>query len=105
MKGITTSGVTKTDSVIASSASISGTAISIAQLPPHSFSFSGTTGAAGRHGHSQALRGMDRSGLNALTSSNDNGIPTVINNINEAPDHVHSFSGSTNTVGSGQAHT
>ncbi|GCJ80144.1 hypothetical protein BvCmsB5655_03281 [Escherichia coli] len=105
LKGITTSGVTKTDSVIASSASISGTAISIAQLPPHSFSFSGTTGAAGRHGHSQALRGMDRSGLNALTSSNDNGIPTVINNINEAPDHVHSFSGSTNTVGSGQAHT
>ncbi len=105
LKGITTSGVTKTDSVIASSASISGTAISIAQLPPHSFSFSGTTGAAGRHGHSQALKGMDRSGLNALTSSNDNGIPTVINNINEAPDHVHSFSGSTNTVGSGQAHT
>ena len=105
LKGITTSGVTKTDSVIASSASISGTAISIAQLPPHSFSFSGTTGAAGRHGHSQALKGMDRSGLNALTSSNDNGIPTVINNINEAPDHVHSFSGSTNTVGSGQAHS
>ncbi|AXC39280.1 UNVERIFIED_ORG: hypothetical protein [Escherichia phage CMSTMSU] len=56
LKGITTSGVTKTDSVIASSASISGTAISIAQLPPHSFSFSGTTGAAGRHGHSQALK-------------------------------------------------
>lgn len=105
LKGITTSGVTKTDSVIASSASISGTAISIAQLPPHSFSFSGTTGAAGRHGHSQALKGMDRSGLNALTSSNDNGIPTVINNINEAPDHVHSFSGSTNTVGGGQAHS
>lgn len=105
LKGITTSGVTKTDSVIASSASISGTAISIAQLPPHSFSFSGTTGAAGRHSHSQALKGMDRSGLNALTSSNDNGIPTVINNINEAPNHVHSFSGSTNTVGSGQAHT
>lgn len=105
LKGITTSGVTKTDSVIASSASISGTAISIDQLPPHSFSFSGTTGAAGRHSHSQALKGMDRSGLNALTSSNDNGIPTVINNINEAPNHVHSFSGSTNTVGSGQAHT
>lgn len=105
LKGITTSGVTKTDSVIASSASISGTAISIDQLPPHSFSFSGTTGAAGRHSHSQALKGMDRSGLNALTSSNDNGIPTVINNINEAPNHVHSFSGSTNTVGSGHAHT
>lgn len=105
LKGITTSGVTKTDGIISSSASISGTSLSIAQLPYHSFSFSGTTGAAGRHGHSQALKGMDRSGLNALTSSNDNGIPTVISNINEAPDHVHSFSGTTNGLGNGQTHT
>lgn len=104
LKGISTSGVTKTDSVIGSSGNISGTVLSVAQLPSHSFSFSGTTGAAGRHGHSQALKGMDRSGLNAITSSNDNGIPTVINNINEAPDHIHSFSGNTNTLGGNQPH-
>lgn len=105
LKGITTSGVTKTDSVIGGGATIGSTALSVAQIPPLQFSFSGTTGGGGRHSHSQALKGMDRSGLNALTSSNDNGIPTVISNINEAPDHVHSFSGVTNWQGGGQGHS
>lgn len=105
LKGMTTSGVTKTDSTISGSGSISSTTLSIAQIPAMQFSFSGTTGGGGRHSHSQALKGMDRSGLNALTSSNDNGIPTVISNINEAPDHVHSFSGVTNWQGGGQGHT
>lgn len=104
LKGISTSGVTQIDGVISSSGNISGTVLSVAQLPSHSFSFSGTTSAAGRHGHSQALKGNDRSGLNAITSSRDNGIPTVISNINEAPDHVHSFSGNTNTLGGNQPH-
>ncbi len=105
LKGITTTGVTKTDSVIAGSGTVSSTSLTIAQLPPHSFDVTGTTNVAGSHTHPQQLRGNDRSGLNAITSSADAGIRTVISNINPAGDHSHLVTGKTNVIGSGQGHT
>lgn len=104
LKPMTVSGVTQIASVIAGSAQIGQTALSIAQLPPHSFSVSGQTSTAGEHVHSQQLRGNDRSGHTAITSSADAGIPTVITNVNAAGNHIHTFSGSSNTIGSGQGH-
>ena len=105
LKGITTNGITKTDSVIAASGSISSTSLTIAQMPPHKFDVTGTTNVTGSHVHSQQLRGNDRSGLNAITSSADAGVRTVISNINASGDHSHIVTGSTNTLGSGQGHT
>ena len=104
LKPMTVSGVTQIASVIAGSAQIGQTALSIAQLPPNSFSVSGQTSTAGEHIHSQQLRGNDRSGHTAITSSADAGIPTVITNVNAAGNHIHTFSGSSNTIGSGQGH-
>lgn len=104
LKPMTVSGVTQIASVIAGSAQIGQTALSIAQLPPHSFSVSGQTSTAGQHVHAQQLRGNDRSGHTAITSSADAGIPTVITNVNAAGNHIHTFSGSSNTIGSGQGH-
>lgn len=104
LKPMTVSGVTQIVNPIASSAQIGQTSLTIAQLPPHSFSVSGQTSTAGEHVHAQQLRGNDRSGHTAITSSADAGIPTVITNVNAAGNHIHTFSGSSNTIGSGQSH-
>lgn len=109
LKTMSLSGLTKTDSRIAASGNTSSVALSIAQLPPHNFTVSGQTSSAGEHVHTApverasdgavgpvSMRGVAWSGnpqrniTNAGTSSNGN--------------HIHTFSGITNTIGSGQGH-
>lgn len=105
LKAMSTSGITKTDSVIGSSGTIGSTALSIEQLPPHAFSVTGSTNISGGHSHSQLLKGNDRSGITAITASADAGVLTAIQNINASGDHVHTVNGTTNVLGSGQSHT
>lgn len=104
MRSIDVNGTTKTDAVIAGGGTIGNTALSVAQLPPLQFSVSGSTSSAGNHVHNQPLRGSDRSGHNAITSSRDDGVPTIIQTA-AAGAHIHTFSGVTNVLGSGWTHT
>lgn len=99
------SGVTRTDNITVSSATIGSTSLSVAQLPPHSFTFSGQTNIAGSHVHTFPLSN-DRSGTGwadgaSVGPSKHDGDQTT----NAGGDHVHQFSGTTNTVGQGAGHT
>ncbi len=99
-----TNATTNISSVQSATGTIGGTALTIAQLPPHSFSVSGNTSSSGDHSHGVPLRGSDRSGSNAITASNFNSTPYNISTDN-AGDHIHTFNGTTNTLGSGQTHS
>lgn len=106
---ISAGGVTRTDNIFSSSATISATALSIAQLPPHSFSISGVTSSDGDHNHTapverasdgiagaQTIRGVAWSGNPQRNMTNAG---TSTNGL-----HAHTFTGTSNTIGSGQSH-
>lgn len=102
-KSTGSSGVTKTDGVIGSSGSIGGTAITVAQMPSHSFSVSGSTNVAGSHNHA-IKTGSQRMSIDDVRGNwfRDT---SQTNYTEYAGDHSHTFSGSTNALGSNQAHT
>lgn len=106
LKPMAVSGVTQTASVIASSGTIGGTSLSIAQLPPHNFSFSGATSVAGSHSHNMYYNPMGWNGSSPVkdgTGRDNSG--AGVHTTDAAGDHIHTFSGTTNTLGSGQTHT
>lgn len=102
LKAMSTSGITKTDSTIAASGSIGNTALSIAQLPPHSFSVTGTTNFTGGHVHGFPLSN-NRDGTGWADGASINR-PDGEGETNTAGDHSHTVTGSTNVLGSGQGH-
>jgi len=82
----------------------STTTLSAANLPAHTHTFSGTTGGGGSHAHNFDF--SNTSGT--LVSSIGGGASGNISNngsagISTAPDHTHSFSGTTSSVGSGSS--
>ncbi|ENL8925936.1 hypothetical protein AB6J30_002390 [Salmonella enterica] len=103
LKPMSVSGAIQIGSVIASSAAIGGTSLTIAQLPPHSFNVSGQTDAAGDHVHTFPLSNQ-RSG----TGWADGATPNRYDGdgrTNSGGIHIHTFNGTTNTLGSGQPHS
>lgn len=84
-------------------------ALTWSQMPAHSHSFSGTTSAGGSHQHEiPHMAGIAPWGATGNVSSNrylrtDGG---TLNNTLTAPvgDHIHTFSGTTSSAGSGSAH-
>lgn len=106
LKPMAVNGVIQTSSIIGSSGSIGGTSLSIAQLPSHNFSFSGQTSAQGEHVHRQLYNPMGWNGSSSTkdgTGRDDSGSGVHI--TQPAGNHFHYFSGTTNTLGSGQSHT
>lgn len=102
---VATGGVTRTDNINTGSISISSTVLTIDQLPPHSFTFSGQTNIAGSHVHTFPLSN-DRSGTGwadgaSVGPNKHDGDQTT----NAGGDHVHQFSGTTNTLGAGRGHS
>lgn len=105
MKSMSTSGITKTDSPIAASGAIGDTALSVAQLPPHSFTVTGTTNFTGSHVHNTTWNPMGWSGTSSVKDGR--GIYAGSGSLatSSAGDHSHVVNGNTNTLGSGQSHT
>lgn len=102
MKAMSTSGITKTDSVIAATGTVSGTSLTVDQLPAHQFSFSGVTNVTGDHNHSIGI-----SSQIVQPNANTNAyviLPGGSLYTNVAGAHQHSFSGYTNWLGSGNQH-
>lgn len=100
--------------------------LSAANLPAHTHTFSGTSGAAGSHshsindpghGHSTPIRFMGGTGTGGTNVDLQGGGGSSVNvsgydyvngaftgiSINSVGDHTHSFSGTTSSVGSGTA--
>jgi len=82
----------------------STTTLTTANLPAHTHTVSGTTGAGGSHAHTFAYS----SSSGTTVSSIPGGANGIISNtgsagISTAPDHTHSFSGTTSSVGSGSS--
>lgn len=103
LKPMSVSGTIQIGSVIASSAAIGGTALTIAQLPPHNFTVSGETNAAGDHFHTFPLSN-NRSGTGWADGATPNSYDGD-GKTNNGGNHIHTFKGTTNTLGSGQTHT
>ena len=105
LKSMSTSGITKTDTTIGSSGSVGNTALSIAQLPPHNFSVTGSTNFTGGHSHKVTWNPMGWSGTSSVKDGR--GIYTGSGSVdtNVSGDHSHTVTGSTNTLGSGQGHS
>lgn len=106
LKSISLSGITKTDSPIPSSGNASNESLSVAQLPPLTFTVSGSTNAAGEHVHQQFYNPMGWSGTSGVkdgTGRDDTG--SGVHVTQPAGNHIHTFAGTTNTLGSGQTHT
>lgn len=97
--GIITAG---TPTVPGSGGGAEKKAIARANLPNVALSFSGTTGAAGKHDHTvrhgRSTRATGSSGSKELMDNNDDGknFPT-----SEAPNHTHPFSGNTASMNGG----
>lgn len=94
-------------------------ALSTAELPSHTHTFSGTTGGGGAHNHSvndpghshtytwKVNYGGDNSGGDSNQVNNGTfttGASTTGISINGVGDHTHAYSGTTSAVGSGSAH-
>jgi len=83
-----------------SSQNVGATALSTAQIPSHSHSFSGTTSGVGDHFHNYtaiaAIGGSSFAG---------GGQGTVTTTTGGAGAHDHSYSGTTSAAGSGATHT
>lgn len=92
--------------------------LSVGNLPAHTHTVSGTTGAAGSHthtindpghAHSYTAGGSNTAqygasgGYNFGTVGYSTGASVTGISINSAADHTHSFSGTTSSVGSGTA--
>lgn len=102
LKTMSVNGLTKTDSRISASGNTSSVSISIAQLPPHNFSVSGETSTAGEHNHQLPLSD-DRAGTGRADGGNPNRLDGSQTTLS-AGSHIHTFSATTNTIGSGQGH-
>lgn len=105
LKPMAVSGTTQITNKIISSATIAGTALTIAQLPSHQFTVSGTTSSAGSHNHSFAniyntRISIDDVRVQVFRDGYGGGGST-----NYAGDHIHTFSGTSNVIGSNQTHT
>lgn len=78
--------------------------LTTAQMPAHGHTFSGTTNTTGAHVHSYqnnvngSFNGSNQDGSDGANASN------TFRNTTSAGDHAHTFSGTTASVGSGQAH-
>jgi|AGFT01.1.fsa_nt_gi hypothetical protein len=106
LKPMAVASVTNTTNLVASSASIGGTALSIAQLPPHSFTVSGQTNSAGTHRHGMSNLWSGRMSIDDVrVGVFRNGYNSFSATTSDAGDHFHTFSGTSNTIGSGQTHT
>lgn len=110
MKAMSTTGITKTDAVIAASGSIGDTALTAAQIPSHNHTFSANTNSTGAHTHSITL-GYHGDGGNGSDSGPDyirypNGSGALFTDLstNSAGAHSHTVSGTTSSTGSGQTH-
>lgn len=105
MKGMSTSGITKTDSVISSSGSISGTSLTVSQLPPINFTVNGTTTFGGGHVHKTTWNPMGWSGTSSVKDGRGVSSGSGSLDTEYAGDHSHTFNGTTNTIGSGISHS
>lgn len=78
--------------------------ITAANLPAHSHTFSGTTGAAGKHDHrggysaNNVFEGGNMPGT-AVAKQGTGSDRLKYGNFYQAPDHTHSFSGTTDPAG------
>ena len=83
-----------------SSQNVGATALSTAQIPSHSHSFSGTTSGVGDHFH-------DYTAIAAVGGSSfaGGGQGTITTTTGGAGAHDHSYSGTTGSAGSGGTHT
>lgn len=104
LRGIDINGLTKTDNIITGSADIGGTALTIGQLPPLSFTVTGNTSAAGEHVHYLGTQVTTTAGIGRSINPNPGGEYGRVNSAS-AGNHIHTFTGTTNTLGSGQTHT
>lgn len=105
LKAMSTSGITKTDSAIASSGSVGNTVLSVGQLPPLSFNVTGTTNFTGAHTHTLRFRRGVASpeGQADWWAWGESGNSTSATTTSDG-DHSHTVTGTTNTLGSGQGH-
>lgn len=105
LKPMDVSGITQTSSVIASSGSIGGTSLTIDQLPPHSFSFSGQTSVAGDHVHNLKYNPMGWQGSSNVKDGTGRYAGDGVHVTESAGSHIHTFTGTSNTLGSGNQHS
>lgn len=107
LKPMVVSGTTQITSVIAASASIGGTALSIAQLPSHQFTVSGQTSTGGNHNHGMSDLWSARMSIDdvrvGVFRQGHSGYPSGETTYNG--DHFHTFTGTSNVIGSNQTHT
>ena len=73
--------------------------LSTSNLPAHTHTVSGTTGAAGAHSHTV----ISISDSQVTSSGNGAQAYTTTRTTSTAPDHTHSFSATSSSVGSGTA--
>lgn len=99
----TTTASTNTNAIQASKGTIGGTALSIAQLPAHSFSVSGQTSNSGGHIHTFPLSD-NKSGTGWADGATVNQFDGN-GQTDPGGDHIHTFQGITNTIGGNQTHT
>jgi hypothetical protein len=83
-----------------SSQNVGATALSAAQIPSHTHTFSGTTSGIGDHVHTYTV--IAAIGGSSYTGG---GSGTVTANTGGAGAHDHSYSGTTSSIGSGSTHT
>lgn len=103
LKPMSLTGLTKTDIPIGSSGTTTSVALTIAQLPAHSFTVSGQTSEAGEHIHRFPLSNQ-KSG----TGWADGATPNRFDGygyVEASGNHIHTFAGTTNTIGQGQGHS
>lgn len=106
LKPMAVASITNITNIVVSSASIGGTSLSIAQLPPHNFTISGQTNNAGTHSHGMANLWSARMSIDDVrVGVFRNGYNSYSATTSDAGDHFHTFQGTSNTIGNGQTHT
>lgn len=105
LKPMALSGVTQIGSMINATGSVGSTSLSIAQLPPLTFTVSGTTSSNGSHIHTQLYNPMGWSGTSNVKDGTGRNSGSGSRTTEAAGDHIHTFTGTTNTLGSGQGHS
>lgn len=105
LKSTGSDGITKTDTAIAASGTITSTSLSIDQLPPHSFTVSGTTSLGGDHAHGLANMWTARMSIDDVrVGVFRDGYSSYNATTSTGGAHQHSVSGNTNTLGAGAGH-
>lgn len=106
LKPMALSGQTQITSVISASASLSNTSLTISQLPAHNFTVSGNTSIAGEHVHDIRYNPMGWSGgSNVKDGTGRDTTGAGVHVTQPAGNHIHQFSGTTNTLGNNEGHT